>query len=442
MPVHMPRLVRDNKSGIYFFRLVLPRTSANDKKQRCFYMSLQTRENKVARAKAAILNLRVEMTKKDFDLSKVREYLKIDLKNGIFEADTPEEQERGLRIVQAMAGNAQHLPQVQPESPSNSNLKSHKFSEVVQEFTKELELTLKPTSIYKYKKAFEIFQNYFNDGDIDKYTKEDLKAFKTKLLNDGKVAHTINGFIGNIKGLFVFAIANGYRQDQNNPADGMFIKNSKKALKKRDQFYQDDLEAIFAWENYRKFAIKPDYFWAPLICLFSGMRPEEVTSLEVKNFRQDDGVNFIQVKDAKTPAGIRLVPIHSFLIKLGLLDYLKKIKDKERDRLFWYLKDGHNGTKKNLSRRFSEYLTDLEVKEDDNCFYSLRHTVITRLVARNVSNSTIYVLSGHTSDKSTHYNYLHEIPIKSLSEAVEKLDFHQIISFEGFDWKSSFTVFD
>ena len=149
---------------------------------------------------------------------------------------------------------------------------------------------------------------------------------------------------------------------------------------------------------------------------------------------------FFQVKDAKTAAGIRPVPIHSQLIKMGLFDYLEKIKSKEK--LFWYLKNGHNGTKKNLSRKFSEYLEEVGVKEDDNCFYSLRHTVITRLVARNVNNSTIYVLSGHVSDKSTHYNYLHELPMMALKEAIETLDWHKKIDFDSFDYARAFTVFD
>ena len=82
------------------------------------------------------------------------------------------------------------------------------------------------------------------------------------------------------------------------------------------------------------------------------------------------------------------------------------------------------------------------MKQDDNCFYSLRHTVITRLVARNVNNSTIYTLSGHVSDKSTHYNYLHELPLKTLKEAIEKLDWHEKISLENFNFVKAFTVFD
>ena len=151
MPTAMPRLVRDQKSGVYFFRLVLPRSLAATTTQKCLYVSLKTRENKQARAKAALLNLRIEMSKPFIDLDNIRKLIKIDLKNGIFEADTPDEQERGLKILQAMgkptAGNI-------PLPLLATNTKQYKFSVVVEEFTKELSATLKYATLYKYKKAF------------------------------------------------------------------------------------------------------------------------------------------------------------------------------------------------------------------------------------------------------------------------------------------------
>lgn len=444
MPIHMPRLIRDSKSGVYFFRVVLPR-SVSGSQPRSVYLSLKTRENKLARAKAAVLNLRVEMTKPDLDFDGLRKLINIDLKNGVFQADTAAEQELGLRILEAM-GKAQTTQSTIPQallSASTLPVSAQKVStydEVVKDFLAEVTPTLKATTVYKYKKTFEFFKNYFSNVDINSYTKEDIKTFKNKMLAEGKAPHTINGFLGCLRAMFEYAIKNGLRTEQVNPVDGMYIKNSKKQLKSRDQFYEDDLSEIFDWKNYKAYATKPDYFWGPLICLYTGMRPEEITTLEVKNIRQDDGIHFFQVKDAKTPAGVRSIPIHSALIKLGLFDYIDKIKDKEK--LFWYLKNGHNGTKKNLSRRFSEYLTTVGVKQDDNCFYSLRHTVITRLVARNVNNSTIYVLSGHVSDKSAHYNYLHEVPMKVLKEAIETLDWHERIDFSSFNHSLSFTVFD
>ncbi|KMQ81023.1 hypothetical protein BPMI_03335c [Candidatus Burkholderia pumila] len=80
-----------------------------------------------------------------------------------------------------------------------------------------------------------------------------------------------------------------------------------------------------------------------------------------------------------------------------ILEYFEKVKTAGHESLFWYLVDGHNGTKKNMSRRFSLYLKRLKLKGDSNCFHSLRYSVITRLAARSVNNSTNYVLTGHQS---------------------------------------------
>ena len=33
MPIHMPRLIRDAKSGLYFFRLILPRSMAGQQQK-------------------------------------------------------------------------------------------------------------------------------------------------------------------------------------------------------------------------------------------------------------------------------------------------------------------------------------------------------------------------------------------------------------------------
>ena len=171
--------------------------------------------------------------------------------------------------------------------------------------------------------------------------------------------------------LFEFAIKNNYVKGDN-PAANHLIAHSKKTIKSRDKFYDDDLKAIYNWATYQRMAITPDYFWGPLVCLFSGMRIEECTSLELKNIKTDDGVVLMHIKDAKTPTGIRFVPVHSFLIKLGFLDYVEEVRKLGHEGLFWYLSEGalgklsnHNGTKKNLSRQFSKYLKDLQVKEDD-----------------------------------------------------------------------------
>ena len=451
MRAPMPRLVKDAKSGIWFFRWSLPKLHQKNLSQKTLYMSLQTRDARLAQCLVALLNLRVEAMKKipNLDEKAIRELLEIDMERGIFRADTAEEQERGLQILESL-GRVRSAPRSspsdsapEPRSAVSMTPKSPHFRAVADEVISEVSLTLKPSSVEKYQTTYDAFRLAIGNLFLEDITRDDIKRFKEKMLNEGKVPHTVNAHLGKLNALFEFAIKNNYVKGDN-PAANHLIAHSKKTIKSRDKFYDDDLKAIYNWANYQRMAITPDYFWGPLVCLFSGMRIEECTSLELKNIKTDDGVVLMHIKDAKTPTGVRFVPVHSFLIKLGFLDYVEEVRKLGHEGLFWYLSEGafgkltnHNGTKKNLSRQFSKYLKDVQVKEDDNCFHSLRHTTITRWVARKVNNSTIYKLSGHTSDNSTHYDYLHALPITALKEAVETLDFNELLDLESFDWKPS-----
>jgi integrase len=450
MRASVPRLVKDRKSGIWFFRWSLPKSYQQNLNQKTLYITLRTRDARMAKCHAALLNLRVEAMKSIPNLNEdaIRKLLEIDMERGIFRADTAEEQERGLRILENLGRLRTSTPQRDsapaPRPASAMTPTSPLFKVVANEVIREISLTLKKASVDKYRSTYDAFLERIGNRFMEDLTRDEIKTFKEHLLSKGMVAHTINGHLGRLHALFEFALKNGYIQGEN-PAANHLIPHSKKAIKSRDKFYDDDLKAIYNWETYGPMAITPDYFWGPLVCLFSGMRIEECTSLEVKSIKTDDGVVLMHIKDAKTPTGIRYVPVHSFLIKLGFLDYVEEVRKLGHEGLFWYLSEGamgkltnHNGTKKNLSRHFSKYLEKVQVKEDDNCFHSLRHTTITRFVARKVNNSTIYKLSGHTSDNSTHYEYLHDLPSTVLQEAVEALDFHELLDLNSFDWKPSF----
>lgn len=457
MPINIPRLVRDNKTGIFYFRYTLPRQLAIQANQTSIYTSLQTRNRKRARVIAALLNYGIEMSKPIVDLSKVRELLKINIADGVFEADTEDEQERGLKILEQMAKLRETAaPRSMPDNiaPANSPKQlapmskryTHIMSAVIPLYVKEKESSLRPATVYKHKQTLKLFLNQAGDRLIDGYSKEDVTLFKTQMLNAGRVAHTVNQCLSHIKSFLEFSAGNGFAEVKQNPVDGMFIKDAKKAITKREMFYDDDLAVICDWRHYQKFAIKPDYFWGPLICLFSGMRIEEATSLELTDIKEQDGVLFFRVLDAKTPAGNRPVPIHSKLIALGFMDFVKRVQsmpNRENGRLFWYLIDGHNGTKKNLSRRFSEYLDKLGIKTDATCFHSLRHTAITRFASVKVNDSTVYQLTGHAEKgtSSAHFDYLHPLPMHSLKAAIEALDFHERIDLSNFNHVRSFTVF-
>lgn len=89
-----------------------------------------------------------------------------------------------------------------------------------------------------------------------------------------EVPHTVNAHFGRFECSFEFASKNNYLKGDN-PAANHLIAHSKKTIKSRDKFYDDDLKAIYNRANHQRMAITPDYFWGPLVCLFSGMRIEE-----------------------------------------------------------------------------------------------------------------------------------------------------------------------
>ena len=67
---------------------------------------------------------------------------------------------------------------------------------------------------------------------------------------------------------------------------------------------------------------EPDFYWCPLIGLYSGMRISEATGIYCEDVQTaDNGVAFIHVRKSKTGAGVRNIPIAQPLLDLGFLDF-------------------------------------------------------------------------------------------------------------------------
>ena len=60
--------------------------------------------------------------------------------------------------------------------------------------------------------------------------------------------------------------------------------------------------------------------WIPLVAAFSGMRSGKICELAVEDVKEADGVLYFEVTAAKTEAGVRRVPVHPQLVRLGLLE--------------------------------------------------------------------------------------------------------------------------
>ncbi|MFN5745001.1 MAG: hypothetical protein ACK443_02780 [Methylococcaceae bacterium] len=130
--------------------------------------------------------------------------------------------------------------------------------------------------------------------------------------------------------------------------------------KSRVPFTDDDLRRLFLSEPYLKGTVKrPSEFWVPLLALFTGARLAELVQLHCSDVYSVDGIwvldlNELDGKFLKSENSKRIVPIHSALIELGFLDFVK-LRKKTSPRLFPEEERTPEGKFDAYSKRFQAY---------------------------------------------------------------------------------------
>ncbi|MDT8878516.1 site-specific integrase [Halomonas saccharevitans] len=204
-----------------------------------------------------------------------------------------------------------------------------------------------------------------------------------------------------------------------NPLTGIKPKRSK-ATAKRKTWTRDELAL---WFDAHQQATGWRY-WLPLLGVYTGARLEELAALAPGDVLQHGDIYHIDIhgrdgRQIKNAGSWRLVPIHSRLIELGLLDLVASRK--ENERLFdvepW---QGRYGFKP--SKWFTRQRAKLGIAPD---FHGYRHTVAEELRLRGGQGHAISWLLGHSAQSMTdHYgsdgDKLQRLPM--LYELVERLN--------------------
>ena len=101
---------------------------------------------------------------------------------------------------------------------------------------------------------------------------------------------TINKYLGNLSLFLTWCVNNGY--SNTNVFSGMKLRKKNKASTERDKFTEQELKKIFSKKDYHyttiPFIKKGKYanYWIPLIGVFSGMRANEICSLNLDNVKE------------------------------------------------------------------------------------------------------------------------------------------------------------
>ncbi|RVT82465.1 site-specific integrase [Inhella crocodyli] len=273
-------------------------------------------------------------------------------------------------------------------------------------------------------------------------------------------------------------------------AAGRAATASRKAAKnedKRSPFDDEDLTKIFSADwflagkgqltakgTYREWM--PYYTWLPLLGLFTGARINELAQLSLKDIKQMPGGTWViditeaddpedGVADQKEPSGDgeltgpgisaredaalkriknsqsrRKIPVHSQLVRLGLLEWRASLLQAGHDRLFPELRwDPVKGYGKDATKWFTRFLKSKGLARNGRkVFHSFRHTVSNRLVWSLGETRAVNQIMGHSrgktmSSKQYTADEARFEPGSPIVEAIETLQFSPISRVAVFD---------
>ncbi len=176
-------------------------------------------------------------------------------------------------------------------------------------------------------------------------------------------------------------------------------------------------------------------FWCPLLALLAGLREEEALQLRAEDFMSEDGVAYLVVRQGvgqrvKSRQGRRRVPIHSELIRLGLL---RLVAMRGRGRLFPGVVRGKSrGTlSETFTKTFGTYLMREKIKASGLDFHALRGDFNTQMAnaAVPVPRGVRGVLCGWSEETLglADGTYLRGLrPIERLRGAIEAIEIEAI----------------
>lgn len=434
-------------SGVYHFRLRVPRDLLDVLGRRVIKVSLRTRDAAVARAyayaygaryAAAFAAYRAERMPKPPSLDEilraaqsggVSQY-ELALPGGVkLRADGPEDHARAMEALKVVLGTGQvlNLPPAAPAPPAppaaapSPAIPRMTLGEVARKYLLTLDGTQIPDKTRTQKRAavngFAQWKGVTTP--VAEVTRTDVAEWVQSLRAGGLATPTLTNKTSYLKACVAWAQASGYFPQGDNPATGhvKFSTTEKRHRRKLGfrPFTPEQVQRIYAPEALAE--LNEQTRWGALIGLYTGARVSEVGQLRLDDFFTDgEGVWCLRVTDdgagqsLKTESSARVVPVHPFLIELGLRHRVERLVSEGEAQLFPQAKAGSvNGMGNWLSKSFGRHLRNLGIKavggKGKVGFHSLRKTFVQSLQQMGMSSEARAQLVGHELDDEHHAVY-------------------------------------
>ena len=248
---------------------------------------------------------------------------------------------------------------------------------------------------------------------------------------------SINVIVEAVSGMFTWAVNEGLLDK--NLSIGLSLKDKEAVIDKRDSFTPEDIRKIFFSGSYVPSNFKnPAHYWIPLIGLYTGMRLEEISQLHCKDIYQEDDLWVIDIteeghdglndKILKTSNAKRKIPVHDYLVKVGLIAYRDETLKSGQTRLFYQLNKTDKSPKygKQIGKSFSELVKKHQI-EGKKSFHSLRHTFSNFFKVKELHTDMFTQVFGHEQKSLAARQYGDRFPVKDIYEKlISKIDFEKM----------------
>ncbi|MDK4739408.1 hypothetical protein PH547_11040 [Rhizobium sp. CNPSo 3464] len=239
---------------------------------------------------------------------------------------------------------------------------------------------------------------------------------------------TVKRHFSGLNSLWKWLVFKKYVPASLQPFSGHAFPGTKSKKSARDDWSREDMQRFFTSREYRDALDSSALHWLPLISLHSGMRLEEICRLRpgidivVKDGMQCFDIAVREDWDPKSEAGERLVPVHSWLLKHGFMDFVIAQRERGAQHLFSpELRLRGRKLSADFSRDFSKLKIGLGVGKK-TVFHSFRHTFRTVLESTDFKESHIDAVMGHEGGGGEGRTYVKGVTTAKLKEVVEAFE--------------------
>lgn len=363
------------------------------------------------------------------DFEKIRKY-ELDLNRGVAKADGPEDHERLMETLRLLRSG-----QTAPSTPEEALARFEGYDEPHSKPVAKNSLTLselldkyillkrlKPATVLAVTNtATEFTQFLKNKKYITDILVSDITRYQEFLAGERKnSARTIDGKVGYIKTLFNFAISQGYLLGKN-PAEGKSLLTKKQKSSGGYLIFElDEIKNIYKSEYlYEQKEQDPDYFYILLLGLLTGCRINELTSIARDQIKTSEtGKRFFVIRDSKTAAGLREIPVPSQLFEIGFQEFIDRKVGSEP--IFKYVNREGKGSGNAVGKKFSRHLELLKINRGKLVFHSLRKFINNFLMKKDsgVPYEPRCQFMGHEIEDVNVATYSVQYSIDELSEII------------------------